>query len=69
MYGLWAAEPKAAQRIAATELIHKDEERPTDGQPNIKLIDPQKVVLHQYFIWRTENKVHRTEELSKISAP
>ena len=45
MYGLWAAEPRAAQRIAAIAPIHKDGEKPTDGQPNIKLIDPQTVTI------------------------
>ena len=45
VYGLWAAEPKAAQRIPAAEPLYKDDERPTGGLPKIKLIDPQTVTI------------------------
>jgi hypothetical protein len=45
VYGLWAAEPKVAQRIPAAEPIYKDDEKPTNGTPKIKLIDPQTVTI------------------------
>jgi hypothetical protein len=43
--GLWAAEPRVAQRIPAAEPIYKDDEKPTNGTPKIKLIDPQTVTF------------------------
>lgn len=45
VYGLWAAEPKAAQRIPAAEPTYKAEEEAADGKPKIKLIDPQRVTM------------------------
>jgi Putative Ig domain len=45
MYGLWAAEPQAAQWRPAAEPAYTDGEKPAAGTPKIKLIDPRTVTL------------------------
>jgi Putative Ig domain len=45
VYGLWEAEPQAAQWRPAAEPAYTDDERPAAGTPKIKLIDPQTVTL------------------------
>jgi hypothetical protein len=45
VYGLWAAEPQAAQWRPAAEPTYTDGEKPAAGTPKIKLIDPQTVSI------------------------
>jgi Putative Ig domain len=45
VYGLWAAEPQAAQWRPAAEPKYEDAEKPAAGTPKIKLIDPQTVTI------------------------
>jgi hypothetical protein len=45
VYGLWEAEPQAAQWRPAAEPAYTDGEQPAAGTPKIKLIDPQTVTL------------------------
>jgi hypothetical protein len=44
VYGLWAAEPQAAQWRPAAEPTYTDEEKPAAGTPKIKFIDPQMLI-------------------------
>jgi hypothetical protein len=44
-YGLWAAEPQPAQLRPAAEPSSPSAEKPADGTPQIKLIDPQAVTI------------------------
>jgi hypothetical protein len=45
VYGLWAAEPRAAQWRPVAEPTYEDAEKPAAGTPKIKLIDPQTVTI------------------------
>jgi Putative Ig domain len=44
-YGLWAAEPQPAQLRPTAEPSSPPAEKPADGTPQIKLIDPQAVTI------------------------
>jgi hypothetical protein len=45
VYGLWVADPKAAQYTPAQEPPYLPEEKPPDNTPKIKLIDPKTVTI------------------------
>lgn len=46
MYGLWVAEPKTPQWRPSAEPSYDDaKERPQDGTPQIKAIDPEKITI------------------------